>query len=121
MDYQNFTLDFEIRLQIQYDLFGYGDFKRANERLYRYVWENSIHCCHESGRPLHNYSSVYISHIISRGSDRRMAIDPRNVNVLSYDMHQQWETGKRKEMNIYRENLLIMEILRKDYNLHKNK
>jgi hypothetical protein len=44
-----------------------------------------------------------------------MAIDPRNVNILSFEAHQKWETGKQTEMNIYPMNKLIINLLKKDY------
>ena len=109
-----FSIDIKLRIQLQYELFG-TDFEKANERYYRYVWKYSIHRCHETGKPLYNYSSVFISHIISRGSDRRMAIDPRNVNILSFDAHNNWETGNRKHMNIWTLNRIIINMLKADY------
>ena len=114
IDWRIFTIDIKLRIQLQYELFG-TDLEKANIKFYHYVWEHSIHKCHETGKPLNNYSSVFISHIISKGADRRMAIDPRNANILSYTAHQQWEYGKRKRMNIWPLNRLIIKMLKDDY------
>ena len=114
-EWRLFKMDFRLRMMIQYELFGTADFKKQNQRFYEYCWNNFPHYCQETGKPLNNYSSVYVSHIISRGSDRRMAIDPRNVNILCYEQHQNWEFSNRKRMNIYPMNQLIIKLLKQDY------
>jgi len=115
LDWRKFYMAIELRQLIQYEIFGHGNFQISNDKFYNWIWENKPHFCEETGKPLHNYSSVFISHIISRGSDRRMSIDPRNVNILSFEMHQKWETGKKAEMNIYSGNKIIINLLKKDY------
>ena len=44
-----------------------------------------------------------------------MAHDPRNVNILSFEMHNRRENGDRRNMRIYRANLLTVEQLKKEY------
>lgn len=117
LNWRMFTLPIKLRIELQYELFGSTDFQKQNEKFYRWMWDNSIHCCSETGKPLENYSAVYVSHIISRGSDRRLSIDPRNVNILSFEAHQLWESENNFKMNIYRENKLIIRMLKKDYNI----
>jgi len=117
LDWRNFKVNFLLRVTLQKELFGSSDFQVQNDKFYHWAWENSIKCCAETGKPLHNYSSVYISHIISRGSDRRMSIDCRNFNILSFNAHQQWESSKNKKMNIWRMNQLVIKLLKEDYNL----
>lgn len=114
-----FTLPIKLRIDLQYELFGYGDFKKQNDKFYHYAWDNSIQCCAETGLPLHDYSAVYVSHIIGRGANRHMAIDPRNFNLLSPQMHRLWESPENFKMNIWRENRLIIKMLKKDYNENK--
>lgn len=116
-DWKWFYIDFKLRLEIQYSIFGHGDFTRQNQRFYEWMWKNSIHSCEELGTPLKNYSASFISHIISKGSDRRLAIDPRNVNILSFNQHNKWEYGEKTKMKIYPKNKLIINILKTDYNL----
>lgn len=115
-DWRKFQMSIALRQSIQFEMFGHGNFQTANDRFYHYCWDNMPHFCSETGQPLHNYSAVYISHIISRGSNRAMAIDPRNINILSFKAHQKWENGNRKEMNIYPSNQLIIRLLKRDYN-----
>jgi 5-methylcytosine-specific restriction endonuclease McrA len=112
-----FTLDFRLRLDIQHELFGAPNFQQENQKFYQWCWDNSIKNCQETGLPLYDYSAVYISHIISRGSDRRVAIDPRNINILSFEMHQKWESLKNNEMNIFPTNKIIIQMLKNDYNV----
>lgn len=117
INWRMFKLEIELRKQIQYDTFGSsGDFVKQNDKFYHWVWENSLHFCHETGRPLESYSSVFVSHIISRGANRFMAIDPRNANILCYNAHQAWEGKYNYKMNIFRQNQLIIKLLKNDYN-----
>jgi len=123
LDWKKYIMPIELRLLIQDEYFGAADFQKENQKFYRWVWEHSIHNCAETGLPLPTYSSVYISHIISRGSDRRMAIDPRNVNILSPQIHALWDSenkSQKQKLNIYRENQLIINLLKKDYDQSNN-
>lgn len=118
-----FYMDINLRVQMQRETFGHciigrGNIPAANERFYRFMWENSRHVCEETFMPLKNYWSGHISHIISRGAAPDMAHDPRNVNILCYDAHQLWENGgllEREKMRIYDKNKLTIEMLKKEY------
>lgn len=112
---KHFRLDIRLRVEIQRDLFGHDDVERINERFYRWVWEHKPHICEETLRPLRAYSAVYVSHILSRGAHRDIAIDPRNTNILCGEMHAQWETGNRRAMRIYEGNARTIELLKKEY------
>lgn len=118
IDWRNFYVQIGLRKHLQFELFGSSDFDIQNQRFYKYIWDNSPHVCHETGRPLYNYSASFISHIISRGSNRAMSIDPRNANVLFTTSHNKWEYGNRKDMNIYPMNQLIIKELKQDYNIN---
>jgi len=120
MDWRYFKMDIKLRVQIQYELFGSSDFQKENMKFYRWCWEHKQKNCEETAQPIYDYSSVNISHIISKGSDRRMAIDPRNVNILIKPMHDKWEFGtkdQRSEMNIYKMNMYVIKLLKSDYNI----
>lgn len=114
-DWRNFTLDIKLRVKLQHDIFGTGNNPKNNEKFYRWVWDHRPHYCEETMYPLSVFSAVHISHILSRGSHPEMAYDCRNVNILTFKAHQQWENGNRKWMRIYEENQLIIELLKKDY------
>lgn len=116
IDWRHFAVNIYLRIELQKELFGAADFQKENQKFYRWVWDHKMKNCEETGRPLYNYSSVNISHIITKGSDRRMATDPRNVNLLIYEMHNMWEIGDRLSMNINNENNLIINLLKQDYN-----
>lgn len=119
--YKLFTLDINLRIQIQRELFGKsliskGNIVQGNDRFYKWCWENSNQVCEECGKPLHNYSSVFVSHILTRGANPEKAHDPRNKNILCYEHHQQWENEtQRKKMRIYKMNLYIISLLKMDY------
>lgn len=115
-----FEMDINLRIAVQHELFGTReDVQRANERFYRWVWEHKPHYCEETMQPLREYSAVYVSHILTRGAHPEMAHDPRNVNLLCFDMHNKWENGKREEMRIYKRNQEIIERLKREYNAIK--
>lgn len=118
-----FRLDINLRVDIQQELFGRGVFGKsvaeANEKFYKWVWEHKPHYCEETLRPLSHYSASFISHILTRGAFPELATDPRNVNILCIEKHQQWETGDREKMRIYFKNIKTINLLRGEY--HKLK
>lgn len=120
IDIKNFQIDIRLRVDIQRELFGHcvfgrGDVPVANQRFYKWVWEHKPHRCEETMRPLYNYSATFISHILARGAFPEMAHDPRNVNVLCWQMHERWEHGDRERMRIYAGNMRIIEMLKNEY------
>jgi len=115
-----FSLEISLRIEIQRELFGQcvfgrGDVEKANERFYRWIWKHKPHQCEETMKPLHSYSSIYISHILTRGAFPEMAHDPRNVNILCGEMHNLWENGNRSSMRIYQKNVSTIELLTSEY------
>lgn len=119
LDWRMFQIDIKLRVEIQKSIFGAANFQQENQKFYRWVWDRKIQVCEESARPLYNYSSEFISHIITKGADRRMAIDPRNVNILYTPFHNIWDRGTesdRMKMNIYILNQYVINLLKTDYN-----
>lgn len=110
-----FPMDIRLRVAIQRELFGTGHTPEENERFYRWCWDHMPHRCAETMRPLHPYSAVYVSHILTRGAHPEMAHDPRNVNILCFEMHNRWENGDRENMRIYQSNQRIIEQLKTEY------
>ena len=110
-----FAVEINLRVSIQRELFGTGHTPAENERFYRFCWDHYPHICSETMRPLRQYSATYISHIMTRGAHPEMAHDPRNVNILCFEMHNRWENGDRENMRIYRQNLLTIEQLKSEY------
>jgi hypothetical protein len=95
--------------------------KDDDVKFYKEAWKKNENwkggcTCEECDRFLSAYSSVYVSHIISRGADTRMRHDHRNINILCYAHHQQWETGDRQSMRIYDKNQNTISILKAEYN-----
>lgn len=120
IDVIRFEMDIKLRVDIQREVFGHslssrGDVVAANNRFYHWMWQHKKHICEETMRPLRNYSSAFISHILTRGAHPEMGHDPRNINILFTTAHNQWETGDRKKMRIYPANMRTIELLKKDY------
>lgn len=113
---RRFTMAHQLRVSIQREKFGTGHTPEENERFYRFCWQHKPHICEECMKPLKEYSATYISHIISRGSDARIAYDARNVNILCFNCHLKWENGNRTSMRIYNANKKIIEEMKREYN-----
>lgn len=116
----HFELNINLRIDIQREKFGHcvigrGDIPAANNRFFRWVWEHKQHFCEECMKPLREYSAVYCSHILTRGAHPEMAHDPRNINILCFEHHKQWENGDRESMRIYERNIRTIEKLRNEY------
>ena len=113
---KRFEMPIRVRIDVQRYLFGAGHTPAENERFYRYCWDLYPHICEECMRPLTQFSATYISHIRTRGAFPEAAHDVRNVNILCFKHHNQWETGNRKAMRIYPGNVQTIEQLTKEYN-----
>lgn len=121
LDLRNFRMDIHLRIEIQRELFGHCIYGRganimaANERFFRWIWEHKLHQCEECLKPLRNYSSVYCSHILTRGAFPEIAHDVRNINILCLEHHNQWEHGNRERMRIYPANMRLIELMKTEY------
>lgn len=49
------------------------------------------------------------------GAYPEMAHDPRNINILTFEMHNRWENGDRKNMRIYPANVRLIELMKSEY------
>lgn len=117
-----FKMDMRLRLQIQRKLFGTGHTPAENQRFYVWCWNHYPHRCEETLQPLNTFSAVYVSHILSRGAYPEMAHDPRNVNILCFEKHNEWENGRREKMRIYAKNKKRIELLKHEYeNIQRTK
>lgn len=111
----NFDIEPKTRYEYLKRMFGEGHGQRENERFFRYMWDIKPHYCEECLKPLAGYSAVYISHIITRGSNPMIAHDPRNINILCFNCHNSWEhANTRKGMRIYQSNLEKIKVLKRD-------
>lgn len=123
VDNRFFIIDIVLRVQLQNELFGLAtlgkrNIPKANDKFYRYCWDNLLHVCEECLKPLHTYSASYISHIMTKGAKAHMAHDPRNVNILCAKHHNIWEFGTseiRSRMKIYNKNVKRIRLLKENY------
>lgn len=121
IDDSNFTIDINLRVQIQKKLFGHCEIGRgyipaANQRFFKWVWEHKPHYCEECLRPLNKFAAINCSHILSRGAHPEMAHDARNINILCPEHHNQYEFGNRENMRIMKKNVAIIQKLKDEYN-----
>lgn len=114
-----FKVDIKLRKELQERYFGSRgkDIRKVDAKFFRWIWQNKPHFCEECGKPLQYYSATFCSHIMTRGGNPEMANDPRNINILCLEHHNQWENGNRKAMRIYERNQKIIEELKSDYNI----
>ena len=113
---RRFAMDIRLRVEIQRELFGTGHTPQENERFYRFCWDHYPHQCAECMRPLKQYSATYVSHILTRGAHPEMAHDPRNVRILCFDHHNQYEhRTTRNPMRIFEQTEKIISELKTDY------
>lgn len=108
-----FNVDINLRVEIQRSLFGPIT---EHEKFFRWIWEHKPHHCEECLKPLHNYSAVYCSHILTRGAHPNLSHDVRNINILCAQHHNQYEFGDRENMRIMKKNAAIIQKLKDEYN-----
>jgi len=116
--HSSFDIAFPLRIELQKELFPKYS-RENNKRFYRWYWDNypKQRKCEETGQYLFQFSPCFISHILSRGAHPEMAYDARNINLLSFNAHQQWgDSFWRKSMKIFKQNEMTIQKLRDDYN-----
>lgn len=112
-EWRYFTVNSELRKELQFTLFANnpfnrGDVEKSNQKYYEHCWKlHPEKICENCKRPLGQYSSIHISHILSRKEYPEYALDPRNHNLLCGSCHKNWETNP-KNMLIYPINLLVI-------------
>jgi len=109
------VIPIRVRVDIQKILFYSKTRAGQMQKFYRWCWKHLQQRCEETNTPLQFYSSVFISHIQSRGAHPEKSIDPRNINILIPDAHRQWENGDKESMRIYWRNQRTIIRLNKEY------
>lgn len=110
-----FIVKHDVRITAQQRLFGKGNSEEQNIKFYKWVWAHRPHYCEECMKPLNEYSAVHVSHILSRGGYPEMAYDIRNINILCYKHHAQYENGDRESMRIFAKNEITISELKREY------
>lgn len=125
--WRKYSIDYDLRREIQSGLFGYVGAGRAgvpiaNQKYYEWKWANNIHICEECAKPLQYYSAKYISHILTRGAHPAMAHDPRNSRILCFDCHEAAEhEHTHRELKIYQVDEILINILKHEYSTKEAK
>lgn len=115
-----FDMCIDIRIAAQNKIFGGSylgqrNISQGNVKFYKWVWARKNQQCEECTRDLYNYSSAFVSHILSRKAEPIMRWDPRNTNILDVHHHKQWEDSP-ETMHIYTQNQVIIRKLQLEYN-----
>ena len=93
---------------------GKETIKKDNE-FYSKIWKKCNGKCEECNKDLGiTFNKSYISHILSKGAYPSLRHNEKNINVLCFECHQQWEFGDRKEMRIYEINKHTINFLKKN-------
>lgn len=71
--------------------------EQNDQKYYKFCWNYKPHWCENCGKPLKEYSSVYISHIKTKGAHTEIRYDPLNSNILCFECHNKWEYSTLKE------------------------
>ena len=111
---KRFPMEIGLRREVQGEMFGKNDSK-GNEKFYKWCLRKFPHVCEECGVPIENPWAMNVSHILTRGAHPDKAHDPRNVNILCWRHHMEWENGNRKSMRIYSKNEKTIEQLKREY------
>ena len=115
---KRYHLEIGLRRDIQKERFGKND-DEGNFLFYRYCLRHFPHVCENCGRPIEHPWATNVSHILSRGSNPAMAHDPRNVNILCWECHQNWEhKTTRDKLNPWfvEKNERTIKLLKQEYN-----
>lgn len=123
-DFRTFALTPELRYELLLEIFPKYSPKNTS-RFYRWYWEHypgsqDPRRCENCNTPLPQYSAVFVSHILTRGSYPfpEIAYDPRNCNLLCYRCHDQWEKERNREdtdLRIFAENQARIESIRSEF------
>ena len=96
--------------------------KRNQDKIfYQNIWDKSKHICEECGTYLQTFNPSFISHILSKGAFPQLRYDERNINILCFKHHEQWEFWNKKEMRIWIKNKIIIEKLKFEIYTNKKK
>lgn len=95
---------------------------RKDRVLFLYIFNIKPHECEECGIPLSdifedadgNIVAMYrFSHILGKGAFPEFRHNRLNMNILCLECHQVWEFGDKKKMKIYKDNMEIIQKLKK--------
>lgn len=90
------VLDHALRREIQKEKFGKND-DAGNAKFYAYCLHHFPHVCQHCGKPIRHPWATNVSHIISRGANAFTSHDPRNVQILCAECHEQFEHRTTRE------------------------
>lgn len=63
------------------------------------IWKERPHISEVSGLPLGDFfSSIYCSHILTKGAYGRMRRVKENIKLVTPEEHQEWEFGDREKL-----------------------
>lgn len=75
--------------------------KKDNE-FYKEIWKEREHICEECGIHLGDVmNKVFMSHVITKGSEPRLRHIKENIFLLCFNHHSYYEFQDQKTMNIY--------------------
>lgn len=66
--------------------------------MFQAIWSERLHVSEVSGRPLGDVlKPVFFSHILTKAAYPRFRLNKDNVELVTPDEHNEWETGDRSD------------------------
>jgi len=62
------------------------------------IWSERDHYSEISGEPLYEFSPVYFSHLVTKGSRPDLRHNKDNIVLMTFDEHREWEFGDRDKL-----------------------
>lgn len=82
--------------------------------FFKEIWNERPHICEVSGEPLEEFNVCYFSHVLTKKAYPRFRHNKKNIVLCTFDWHQKWETGARKQKELQWINELE-QILKREY------
>ncbi len=64
---------------------------------FKEIWEEREHVCQVTGLPIHEFSVMCMSHVMTKSIAPELRLDKRNIWIVLPSIHQEWETGNRNQ------------------------
>lgn len=82
--------------------------------FFKEIWNERPHVCEVSGDPLDEFNVCFFSHVLTKKSYPKFRHYKKNIVLCTFEWHQIWEFGERKEIQLKWVNKLE-ESLKREY------
>jgi Zn ribbon nucleic-acid-binding protein len=96
------------------------EINKKDIEFFKAIWEERPHFCEVTGGPLDEFNVCYFSHVLTKKAYPRFRHYKKNIVLCSFDQHQQWEFGSRKQKQL-QWIVLLEEFLKREYYQNEQK